>query len=724
MTNYQKNVGIQPLKTFLARAIYDNLSENPTELNFSRGDIITVLDRNPSGLNGWWVCSIRGQLGIAPGNRLELLGLINNNKEQNNSDVYDDPTGWCIPNDNNNDDNNPNNSKNSIVCTKKSTQFNPLEENHLSMNHNSCSLYENVDYYTKYSSSVGLTDSGNFSNQSSDVSFSTHSINDGIVDQRMNRENSYEDYEDLPPSIPEEFRDTNNSIKFESTNTNPYKNETTVNNLHYTTNSSKQLNNEILFSLNTQNKSTNNIINSVDNLNHKKFSENSLYSSTEINNEKQFKSLLELTPNIFRTIEEFTEYWLPIQQRIHDKCLNLIKVLNKHDQMHSTHLITSLFTQLNNEFIIISQLCTVMIGLSKQTTLNNNNNNNLTQKFIISRHNMENLAELFIKLSKRINIIYLNNQYQKYNKQSNDTTHLTNNNNSSNDSNNHNNIDESKTLLEQTIQQLITEINLFYTTILVNSNILFNNSINKSSKLNQKHFSLIKQQTNIFNKLCKSIPSFNTPILDLSLKLTNDKQKYLSKSLEFINHLNNINHKNFLRNLNFQKLSQFCLNSLYIIDNYLNYLIQFQNDTILYFKNLKNNNIFIHSIIEQTKLIMESCNQLIRYIMSICNEFKSLSSSSSFTLSSIYNINDNHDTNTVVLINLFEKLEYMTDKLCESLKSLIILTKEIAKFLTNEYEIILCNKIIPIPGPLLQRLNGALKSVQNSIKTIHELINE
>ncbi|VDO56433.1 unnamed protein product [Schistosoma margrebowiei] len=194
MTNYHKNVGIQPLKTFLARAIYDNLSENPTELNFSRGDLITVLDRNPSGLNGWWVCSIRGQLGIAPGNRLELLGLINNNKEQNNSDVYDDPTGWCIPNDNNNDSNS-NNSKNSIVCTKKSTQFNPLEENHLSMNQNSCSLYENVDYYTKYPSSVGLTDSGNFSNQSSDVSFNVHSINDGIVDQRMNRENSSEDYD-------------------------------------------------------------------------------------------------------------------------------------------------------------------------------------------------------------------------------------------------------------------------------------------------------------------------------------------------------------------------------------------------------------------------------------------------------------------------------------------------------------------------------------------------
>ncbi|VDP45774.1 unnamed protein product [Schistosoma mattheei] len=717
MTNYHKNVGIQPLKTFLARAIYDNLSENPTELNFSRGDLITVLDRNPSGLNGWWVCSIRGQLGIAPGNRLELLGLINNNKEQNNSDVYDDPTGWCIPNDNNNDSSS-NNSKNSIVCTKKSTQFNPLEENHLSVNQNSCSLYENVDYYTKYPSSVGLTDSGNFSNQSSDVSFSIHSINDGIVDQRMNRENSSEDYEDLPPSIPEEFRDTNNSIQYELTSTNSYKSETILNNLHDTIYPSKQLNNEILFSLNTQSKSTDNIINSVDNLNDKKFPENVVPSFKEINNDKQFKLSLVLTPNMFKTMKEFTEYWLPIQERIHDKCLHLIKLLHQHDTIHSTHLITSLITQLNNEFIIISQLCTVMIGLSKQTTIINNN---LTQKFIIYRYNMENLAELFIKLSKNINIVDLNNQYQKYNKQSTITTHLTNNNNnnsnnntnSNNDSNdNNNNSEESKTLLEQTIQQLLTEINLFYTTILINSNLLFNNLINKFSESNQEHFSLIKQQTNMFNKLSRSIPSFHTLSLNSSLQVSNNKPNYLSKSYEFIDHLTNLNQKNLAGNLNFQKLSQFCLNSLNIIDNYLNYLIQFQNDTILYFKNLKNNNFFIQFIIEQTKLVMESCSQLIRYIMSICNEFK--------LLSSIHNINDVHDTNTVIL----RKLEYMTDKLCESLKGLIILTKEIAKFLTNEYEYISSHKMIPIPGPLLQRLNGALKSIQNSIKTIHELIKE
>ncbi|CAH8473253.1 unnamed protein product [Schistosoma rodhaini] len=708
MTNYQKNVGIQPLKTFLARAIYDNLSENPKELNFSRGDLITVLDRNPSGLNGWWVCSIRGQLGIAPGNRLELIGIVNKNKEQNTSDVYDDPTGWCIPNDYNND-NNPNNNKNSILCTKKSTPFNPLEENRLSMNRNSCSLYENVDYYTKYPSSVGLTDSGNFSNQSSDVSFSIHSINDGIVDQRMNPENSYEDYEDLPQSIPEEFRDTNNPSKYDTTNTNSDENELTLNSVHYTTNSFRQLNKEILFSLNTQNKSTDTIMNSisqfsfskevgsVNNLNRKEFQENLLHSSTEIINEKQSTSSLELTPNIFRTVKEFTRYWLPIQGRIHDECLNLMKALHNDDTMNSSHLIAPLYTQLNNEFIIISQLCTVMIGLSKQTSLDNG----LTHKFIIYRQNMENLAELFIKLSKNIN-----GQYQKFDKQSINAIHLNNDDNS---------IEENKTLLEQTIQQLLTEVNLFYTTILANSKILFHYSMNRSPESNRKCSSLTKEKTNMFHKLNTSIPSLSIPSFNSSLNISNNnKQKFLSKSYEFINTLSNSNQKIIPGNLSFQKLSKFCLNSLYIIDNYLNYLIQFQNDTISvnspYFKKT---NLSIQSIIEQTKMVMESSSQLIRYTMSICNQLK--------PLSSVYNINDHNHSDTLTYTSLSRKLEYMIDKLCESLKGLVTLTKEIAKFLTNEFEIIPSNKIIPIPGPLLQRLNGALKSVQNSIKTIHEL---
>uniref|UniRef100_UPI00358F2302 breast cancer anti-estrogen resistance protein 1 isoform X5 n=1 Tax=Myxine glutinosa TaxID=7769 RepID=UPI00358F2302 len=57
----------------LAKALYDNVSESPDELEFRKGDIVTVLEQNAGGLHGWWLCSLHGRQGIAPGNRLRLL---------------------------------------------------------------------------------------------------------------------------------------------------------------------------------------------------------------------------------------------------------------------------------------------------------------------------------------------------------------------------------------------------------------------------------------------------------------------------------------------------------------------------------------------------------------------------------------------------------------------------------------------------------------------------
>ncbi|XP_071784739.1 breast cancer anti-estrogen resistance protein 1-like isoform X2 [Asterias amurensis] len=60
-------------KHVLAKALYDNNAEAPDELSFRRGDIVTVLEQNTSGLEGWWLCSLNGRQGIAPGNRLKIL---------------------------------------------------------------------------------------------------------------------------------------------------------------------------------------------------------------------------------------------------------------------------------------------------------------------------------------------------------------------------------------------------------------------------------------------------------------------------------------------------------------------------------------------------------------------------------------------------------------------------------------------------------------------------
>jgi len=57
----------------LARAIYNNEAETPDELSFRKGDVVTVLEQNSSGLQGWWLCCLKGRQGIAPGNRLRLI---------------------------------------------------------------------------------------------------------------------------------------------------------------------------------------------------------------------------------------------------------------------------------------------------------------------------------------------------------------------------------------------------------------------------------------------------------------------------------------------------------------------------------------------------------------------------------------------------------------------------------------------------------------------------
>ncbi|CAL4072830.1 unnamed protein product, partial [Meganyctiphanes norvegica] len=57
----------------IARALYDNVAESPDELAFRRGDILTVLEQNTAGLEGWWLCSLKGRQGICPGNRLRIL---------------------------------------------------------------------------------------------------------------------------------------------------------------------------------------------------------------------------------------------------------------------------------------------------------------------------------------------------------------------------------------------------------------------------------------------------------------------------------------------------------------------------------------------------------------------------------------------------------------------------------------------------------------------------
>ncbi|XP_017664013.1 PREDICTED: enhancer of filamentation 1 [Lepidothrix coronata] len=68
-----ERAGAMKYKNLMARALYDNVPECAEELAFRKGDILTVIEQNTKGLEGWWLCSLHGRQGIVPGNRVKLL---------------------------------------------------------------------------------------------------------------------------------------------------------------------------------------------------------------------------------------------------------------------------------------------------------------------------------------------------------------------------------------------------------------------------------------------------------------------------------------------------------------------------------------------------------------------------------------------------------------------------------------------------------------------------
>ena len=57
----------------LAVALYNNDVDDEDELEFRKGDILTVLIENPNGFDGWWLCKHKNKCGLCPENRLKLI---------------------------------------------------------------------------------------------------------------------------------------------------------------------------------------------------------------------------------------------------------------------------------------------------------------------------------------------------------------------------------------------------------------------------------------------------------------------------------------------------------------------------------------------------------------------------------------------------------------------------------------------------------------------------
>uniref|UniRef100_A0A8D0HLD3 Embryonal Fyn-associated substrate n=1 Tax=Sphenodon punctatus TaxID=8508 RepID=A0A8D0HLD3_SPHPU len=81
----------------LCRALYDNVAECPDELSFRKGDLMVLLQAEGPALAGWHLCSLHGQQGIVPANRVRVLpepgspGLTPRGKESAPSDLYQVP---------------------------------------------------------------------------------------------------------------------------------------------------------------------------------------------------------------------------------------------------------------------------------------------------------------------------------------------------------------------------------------------------------------------------------------------------------------------------------------------------------------------------------------------------------------------------------------------------------------------------------------------------------
>ena len=74
----------------LAVALYNNSMDDEDELEFRKGDILTVLIENPHGCDGWWLCKHKDKCGLCPGNRLKLIqntdsSLTKSNKLQHSN---------------------------------------------------------------------------------------------------------------------------------------------------------------------------------------------------------------------------------------------------------------------------------------------------------------------------------------------------------------------------------------------------------------------------------------------------------------------------------------------------------------------------------------------------------------------------------------------------------------------------------------------------------------
>lgn len=61
------------LGQLLAKARYNNVAESPDELSFRQGDVVTVVQKDFNNQVDWWLCELRGKVGMVPANYFEVF---------------------------------------------------------------------------------------------------------------------------------------------------------------------------------------------------------------------------------------------------------------------------------------------------------------------------------------------------------------------------------------------------------------------------------------------------------------------------------------------------------------------------------------------------------------------------------------------------------------------------------------------------------------------------
>ena len=62
-----------PGSQLLAKARYNNVAESQDELSFRQGDIVTVVQKDFNNQVDWWLCELRGKVGMVPANYFEVF---------------------------------------------------------------------------------------------------------------------------------------------------------------------------------------------------------------------------------------------------------------------------------------------------------------------------------------------------------------------------------------------------------------------------------------------------------------------------------------------------------------------------------------------------------------------------------------------------------------------------------------------------------------------------